>query len=68
MSKSLKLKQSPKHIKPSFIIRTIFGVKKYLNITSERPTRKEDKKTILGDGACKIDIDGVNCTLNINEI
>ena len=43
------------------------GVKKYLNITSERPTRKEGKKTILGDGACKIDIEGVNCTLNVNE-
>ena len=44
------------------------GVKKNLNITSERPTRKEGKKTILGDGACKIDIEGVNCTLNINEL
>lgn len=44
------------------------GVKKYLNITSERPTRKEGKKTIIGDGACEIDIDGVNCTLNINEL
>lgn len=43
------------------------GVKKYLNITSERPTRKEGKKTIIGDGACKIDIEGVNCTLNINK-
>ncbi|MBP5526954.1 MAG: hypothetical protein J6X79_00710 [Bacteroidales bacterium] len=44
------------------------GVKKYLNITSERPTRKEGKKTILGDGACEIDIEGVNCTLNVNEL
>ena len=44
------------------------GVKKHLNITSERPTRKEDKKTIIGDGKCEIDIDGVNCTLNINEL
>lgn len=44
------------------------GVKKYLNITSKRPTRKDGKKTILGDGRCEIDIDGVNCTLNINEL
>ena len=43
------------------------GVKEYLNITSERPTRKEGRKTIIGDGACKIDIEGVNCTLNINK-
>ena len=41
------------------------GVKKYLN--SQFPTRKEGKKTIIGDGACKIDIEGVNCTLNINK-
>ena len=41
------------------------GVKKYLN--SQLPTRKEGKKTIIGDGACEIDIEGVNCTLNINK-
>ena len=41
------------------------GVKKYLN--SQFPTRKEGKKTIIGDGACNIDIEGVNCTLNINK-
>lgn len=44
------------------------GIKKYLNITSERPTRKEGRKTILGDGRCKIDVDGVSLTLNINEL
>lgn len=44
------------------------GIKKYLNITSERPTQKEGNKTILGDGKCEIDIGGVNCTLNINEL
>jgi len=44
------------------------GVKKYLNITSERPTRKDGRKTILGDGACEIDINGVNCTLNVNKL
>ena len=44
------------------------GVKKNLNITSERPTRKDGKKTILGDGRCEIDIEGVNCTLNVNEL
>lgn len=44
------------------------GVKKNMNITTERPTRKEGKKTIIGDGACEIDIEGVNCTLNINEL
>ena len=44
------------------------GMKKYLNITSERPTRKESRKTILGDGRCKIDVDGVSLTLNINEL
>lgn len=43
------------------------GVKTHMNISTERPTRKEGKKTIIGDGACKIDIDGVNCTLNINQ-
>ena len=41
------------------------GVKKYLN--SQLPTRKEGTKTIIGDGACEIDIEGVNCTLNINK-
>ena len=41
------------------------GVKKCLN--SQLPTRKEGKKTIIGDGACEIDIEGVNCTLNINK-
>ena len=44
------------------------GVSKDLNITSERPTRKEGKKTILGDGACEIEVEGVSCTLNINEL
>ena len=44
------------------------GVKKYLNITSERPTRKESGKTVIGDGSCDIDIDGVSITLNINEL
>ena len=44
------------------------GVKKSMNINSVRPTRKDGKKTIIGDGACKIDIEGVNCTLNINEL
>ncbi|MBQ8704484.1 MAG: hypothetical protein IJ524_08945 [Bacteroidales bacterium] len=44
------------------------GVKKYLNITSERSTRKEGRKTIIGDGSCEIDVDGVNVTLNINEL
>ena len=41
------------------------GVKKYLN--SHFPTRKDGKKTIIGDGTCKVDIEGVNCTLNINK-
>ena len=41
------------------------GVKKYLN--SQFPTRKESGKTIIGDGACKVDIEGVNCTLKINK-
>ena len=44
------------------------GVKKYLNVTSERPTRKDGKMTILGDGHCKIEVDGVNVTLNINKL
>ena len=44
------------------------GVSKSLNITSERPTRKDGKKTILGDGSCEIDIDGVSCTLNVNNL
>jgi len=41
------------------------GLKKYLN--SQFPTRKEGKKTIIGDGACEVDMEGVNCTLNINK-
>ena len=43
-------------------------LKESLNISGERPTRKEGKKTVIGDGACRIDIDGVDCTLNINEL
>ena len=41
------------------------GLKKNLN--SQFPTRKEGKKTIIGDGACEVDMEGVNCTLNINK-
>ncbi len=44
------------------------GVNKHLNVTSERPTRKEGGKTVIGDGSCGIDIDGVSITLNINEL
>ena len=44
------------------------GVNKHLNVTSERPTRKEGGKTVIGDGSCRIDIDGVSITLNINEL
>ena len=41
------------------------GVKRNLN--SQLPIRKDGKKTIIGDGACDIDIEGVDCTLNINK-
>lgn len=41
------------------------GVKSNLNCSI--PSTKSGKKTVIGDGACKVDFDGVNCTLNINK-
>ena len=34
----------------------------------ELPLRKEDKKHIVGDGRCKVDVDAVNGSVNIKEL
>ena len=42
------------------------GVKPWL--TCDLPSRKEDKTTIVGDGKCKVDADGVDVKLSIREL
>ena len=42
------------------------GVKPWL--TCDLPSRKEDKTTIVGDGRCKVDADGVDVKLSIREL
>ncbi|MBR4506574.1 MAG: hypothetical protein IKP21_07355 [Bacteroidales bacterium] len=37
-------------------------------LNCELPVRKEDKKTIIGDGRCKVDVDAVNGSVNIKEL
>ena len=38
------------------------------DIASELPVRKADKKTILGDGHCEVEINAVNGSLNIKQL
>ena len=42
------------------------GVKPWL--TCDLPSRKEDKTTIVGDGKCKVDAEGVDVKLSIREL
>ena len=42
------------------------GVSTELNC--ELPVGKDGKKTIIGDGRCKVDIDAVKCSVYINDI
>lgn len=42
------------------------GIKAELN--SDLPVRKEDKKTIIGDGRCKVDVDAVKGSVFINKL
>lgn len=42
------------------------GVKTKFNC--ELSANKEDDKNIIGDGSCKVDVDAVNCSVNIKEL
>ena len=42
------------------------GVSTELNC--ELPVSKDGKKTVIGDGRCKVDIDAVKCSVYVNEI
>lgn len=37
-------------------------------LNCDLPVKKEDKKTIIGDGSCKVDVDAVNGSVNIKEL
>lgn len=37
-------------------------------LSCELPSRKEGEKTIVGDGRCKVDADGVSVTLSVREL
>lgn len=42
------------------------GIKPFLSC--DLPSRKEDEKTIVGDGRCKVEADGVGIKLSIREL
>ena len=42
------------------------GIKPFLSC--DLPSRKEGEKTIVGDGRCKVDADGVGIKLSIREL
>ena len=42
------------------------GIKSFLSC--DLPSRKEDEKTIVGDGRCKVEADGVGIKLSIREL
>jgi hypothetical protein len=37
------------------------------DLICDLPSRKEGEKTIVGDGRCKVDADGVNVKLIVSE-
>ena len=55
------------HVKPTAgLTIEMSGVKPWL--TCDLPSRKEAEKTIVGDGRCKVDADGVSVKLSVREL
>ena len=55
------------HVKPTAgLTIEMSGVKPHL--ACDLPSRKEDEKTVVGDGRCKVDADGVGVKLSVREL